>query len=332
MISANYTALSPRPVTEDRQETICLSSVTPTFCYRPLRITSPYVGTVPPREPRNNAVTHRISRRSMLKASGSGDRRGRCRYRHGRGRLPGDGGGHVLRAPRHAAHPGRPRAHGRQGEGGRSPLHGGLRTSSPPTPTRRAPGGPDPQATIIRGGTGAELPASSTTTSTPPTRTRCAGRSAATTAHGDTAARHPQRLVGHAHQRHRQRRPRSWPPGIYGYQFANAAELMRGYAGFDLDRFQDDDAERLLPDQQPLPDQPQRRLHHQLLGQLGPVQHGLDPGHRHPLRRRGQVRPGRQLLQERRGQRLHQARRPVRATTTRASPSGRSRAATRATP
>ncbi|MFI1396085.1 alginate lyase family protein [Streptomyces sp. NPDC020681] len=26
--------------------------------------------------------------------------------------------------------------------------------------------------------------------------------------------------------------------GIYGYQFANAAELMRGYAGFDLDRFQ----------------------------------------------------------------------------------------------
>ncbi|MFD0554459.1 alginate lyase family protein [Streptomyces rectiviolaceus] len=25
--------------------------------------------------------------------------------------------------------------------------------------------------------------------------------------------------------------------GIYGYQFANAAELMRGYAGFDLDRF-----------------------------------------------------------------------------------------------
>ncbi|MEV6796247.1 alginate lyase family protein [Streptomyces sp. NPDC051320] len=26
--------------------------------------------------------------------------------------------------------------------------------------------------------------------------------------------------------------------GIYGYQFANAAELMRGYGGFDLDRFQ----------------------------------------------------------------------------------------------
>ncbi|MGW5860667.1 alginate lyase family protein [Streptomyces sp. NPDC055239] len=25
--------------------------------------------------------------------------------------------------------------------------------------------------------------------------------------------------------------------GIYGYQFANAAELMRGYSGFDLDRF-----------------------------------------------------------------------------------------------
>src|ERR1044072_3756116 len=26
--------------------------------------------------------------------------------------------------------------------------------------------------------------------------------------------------------------------GLYGYQFANAAELMRGYSGFDLGRFQ----------------------------------------------------------------------------------------------
>jgi hypothetical protein len=44
--------------------------------------------------------------------------------------------------------------------------------------------------------------------------------------------------------------------------------------------------ERLLPAQQQLPDQPQRRLHHQLLGQLGPVHHELDPGHRDPVRRR----------------------------------------------
>ena len=48
-----------------------------------------------------------------------------------------------------------------------------------------------------------------------------------------------------------------------------------------------------------------------------------------------QVRPGRQLLQDRRGQRLHPARRPVpvrRTSTATTSASGRSPAATRATP
>ena len=70
----------------------------------------------------------------------------------------------------------------------------------------------------------------------PPTRTRCAGRSPAPP---PTATRRSRILnawsstltsvTGNA--------DRFLAAGIYGYQFANAAELMRGYSGFDLDRF-----------------------------------------------------------------------------------------------
>jgi hypothetical protein len=81
----------------------------------------------------------------------------------------------------------------------------------------------------------ARTTASSTTTSTPPTRTPCAGGSPAT-AHGDKArdilnawSATLTTVTGNA--------DRFLAAGIYGYQFANAAELMRGYSGFDLERF-----------------------------------------------------------------------------------------------
>lgn len=120
------------------------------------------------------------------------------------------------------------------------------------------------------------------------------------TAHGDTAVRILNAwsatlttLTGNA--------DRFLAAGLYGYQFANAAELMCGYSGFDLGRFRGDDAQRLLPAQQPVPQRTQRRLHHQLLGQLGPVHHERDPGLRDPVRRRREVRPGGEQLQERAG-------------------------------
>ncbi|WP_307519443.1 alginate lyase family protein [Streptomyces umbrinus] len=92
-----------------------------------------------------------------------------------------------------------------------------------------------PQATIIRGGTGEnysllynDIHAAYQNA----LRWKIAG----TTAHGDKArdilnawSATLTTVTGNA--------DRFLAAGIYGYQFANAAELMRGYSGFDLDRF-----------------------------------------------------------------------------------------------
>lgn len=94
---------------------------------------------------------------------------------------------------------------------------------------------PNPKATIIRGGTGEnygilynDIHAAYQNA----LRWKIAG----TTANGDTAVEILNAwsstlttVTGNA--------DRFLAAGIYGYQFANAAELMRGHSGFDLDRF-----------------------------------------------------------------------------------------------
>ncbi|MEV0227479.1 alginate lyase family protein [Streptomyces sp. NPDC050704] len=94
---------------------------------------------------------------------------------------------------------------------------------------------PNPRATIIRGGPGANYPLLYNDIHAA-YQNALRWRIAGTTAHADAAVRILNAwsailttITGNA--------DRFLAAGIYGYQFANAAELMRGSPGFDLARF-----------------------------------------------------------------------------------------------
>jgi hypothetical protein len=75
--------------------------------------------------------------------------------------------------------------------------------------------------------------------------------------------------------------------GIYGLQFANAAEIMRTYSGWaatDFARFQKMMLEVFLPAEQPLLARAQRCCHHELLGPTGTSARRLRAGRRRAVR------------------------------------------------
>ncbi|MFE6157996.1 alginate lyase family protein [Streptomyces sp. NPDC056486] len=92
-----------------------------------------------------------------------------------------------------------------------------------------------PRDVIIRGGTGQNYPTLYRDIHAA-YQNALRWRTVGSAAHGDTArdilnawSATLTQVTGNA--------DRFLAAGIYGYQFANAAELMRGYSGFDLDRF-----------------------------------------------------------------------------------------------
>ncbi|PZG03017.1 hypothetical protein C1I99_00095 [Micromonospora deserti] len=96
---------------------------------------------------------------------------------------------------------------------------------------------PRPLSTVVRGGTGQNYPQFYLDVHAA-YQNALRWRIAGDTAHGDTArdifniwSQSLTTVTGNA--------DRFLAAGIYGYQFANAAELMRGYDGFDLVRAQD---------------------------------------------------------------------------------------------
>ncbi|MFF8641254.1 alginate lyase family protein [Streptomyces sp. NPDC015345] len=94
---------------------------------------------------------------------------------------------------------------------------------------------PRPQATVVRGGTGQNYTVLYNDIHAA-YQNALRWKITGATAHGDTArdilnawSATLKTVTGNA--------DRFLAAGIYGWQFANAAELMRGYAGFDLGRF-----------------------------------------------------------------------------------------------
>lgn len=179
--------------------------------------------------------THKLSRRGVLKAAGGLTLAGAAG-----GITSAVTAGSAGAAPATFTHPGMLHAYGelnrakvRVAAGNDPWLAGWNRLIA----NRHAQSGwkANPQATIIRGGTGEnygilynDIHAAYQNA----LRWKIAG----TTAHGDTArdilnawSATLTTVTGNA--------DRFLAAGIYGYQFANAAELMRGYSGFDLDRF-----------------------------------------------------------------------------------------------
>ncbi|MFD8870945.1 alginate lyase family protein [Streptomyces sp. NPDC059590] len=179
--------------------------------------------------------THKISRRGVLKAAG-----GLALAGAAGGITSAVTAGSAGAAPATFTHPGMLHAYGELNRAkvrvaaGNDPWLAGwnrLIANSHAQSGWKA----NPQATVVRGGTGEnygilynDIHAAYQNA----LRWKIAG----TTAHGDTArdilnawSATLTTVTGNA--------DRFLAAGIYGYQFANAGELMRGYSGFDLDRF-----------------------------------------------------------------------------------------------
>ncbi len=174
-------------------------------------------------------MTAQISRRNMLKY---------CRCTRGRHRVrgaPGNGGGRCLRAPRDAAHPGHLQRMATRVKAGAEPYTAGFARL---TANRHAQSTwtANPQATVYRG---SGTPENYVTLydDDPAYQNALRWHITGDTAHADTArdilnawSARLTRLDGSA--------DRFLASGLYGYQFANAAELVRGHDGFELARFQ----------------------------------------------------------------------------------------------
>ncbi|WP_329071591.1 alginate lyase family protein [Streptomyces sp. NBC_01429] len=180
-------------------------------------------------------ITHAMSRRGLLRAAG-----GLAVAGAAGGLATSVVAGSAQAAPATFTHPGMLNASGELNRAkvrvaaGNDPWLAGWNRL---TANSHAQSGwqPNPQATIIRGGTGENY-------GTLYNDIHAAYQNAlrwqigGTTAHGDTArnilnawSATLTTVTGNA--------DRFLAAGIYGYQFAQAAELMRGYSGFDLDRF-----------------------------------------------------------------------------------------------
>ncbi|MFJ7999369.1 alginate lyase family protein [Streptomyces sp. NPDC096310] len=179
--------------------------------------------------------THAISRRGILKAAGAVAVAGAAGGAVQAGAAPT-----AQAAPAPFVHPGALHAYGELNrakvrvDAGNDPWLAGWNRL---TANAHAQAGwqPRPQATVIRGGTG-ENYGTLYNDIHAAYQNALRWKIAGTTAHGDTArdilnawSATLTTVTGNA--------DRFLAAGIYGYQFANAAELMRGYAGFDLDRF-----------------------------------------------------------------------------------------------
>ncbi|MFJ2214166.1 alginate lyase family protein [Streptomyces sp. NPDC101062] len=180
---------------------------------------------------------HKMSRRSMLRVAG-----GLAVAGAAGGVVASMTGDRADAAPTTFVHPGMLHAYGELNrakvrvKAGSQPWTAGWERLVA-NPRSQSAWAPRPAASVIRGGAGQNYPQLYNDIHAA-YQNALRWRIAGTTAHGDTArdilnawSATLTSLTGNA--------DRFLAAGLYGYQFANAAELMRDHPGFELKRFQD---------------------------------------------------------------------------------------------